>query len=61
MGEEVRGGVSLSIISGRRSPEEEDCWGRLRARLQTYILDDTLVTEKEWDMFKDTLVHLRFG
>ena len=25
LGEEAAGGVSLSIISGRRSPEEEDC------------------------------------
>ena len=28
-GGEVWGGVSLSIISGRRSPEDEDCCGRL--------------------------------
>ena len=33
LGEEVGGGVSLSIISGRRLPEEEDCPEKLGADL----------------------------
>jgi hypothetical protein len=33
-GEDACGGVSLSIISGSKSPDEEDCWGSERAGLQ---------------------------
>ena len=47
--------VSLSIIPGDKSPDEEDCRGGLWAELQAYSLNVTPATRKERDMSRASL------